>query len=197
MGKYATGLLLGVAYSASIGGIATLVGTPPNLSFARIFQIMFPEAPEISFASWFSFALPITIILFIIVWGYLYMIFSPKKTNWINISKDAFRKQYFELGKIKYEEKIILIDFILLAVLWLTRSNINIGSFTIPGWSNIFPTPAYINDGTVAIMMAVLLFVIPTKKRKRKENYELEGCNRYPLAYRFIIWGRFCFGKWI
>jgi sodium-dependent dicarboxylate transporter 2/3/5 len=90
MGKYATGLLLGVAYSASIGGIATLVGTPPNLSFARIFQIMFPEAPEISFASWFSFALPITIILFIFVWGYLYMIFSPKKTNWTNISKDTF-----------------------------------------------------------------------------------------------------------
>src|SRR5210317_733045 len=60
-GKYATGLLLGIAYSASIGGIATLVGTPPNLSFARIFQIMFPGAPEVSFSQWFLFALPISI----------------------------------------------------------------------------------------------------------------------------------------
>ncbi|MBI9038929.1 MAG: anion permease [Bacteroidales bacterium] len=50
--KYSIGLLPGVAYSASIGGIATLVGTPPNLSFTRIFQIMFPAAPEISFAHW-------------------------------------------------------------------------------------------------------------------------------------------------
>jgi len=55
-------LLLGVAYSASIGGIATLVGTPPNLSFARIFQIMFPSAPEISFSTWFIYALPISFI---------------------------------------------------------------------------------------------------------------------------------------
>jgi sodium-dependent dicarboxylate transporter 2/3/5 len=57
--RFSTGLLLGIAYSASIGGIATLVGTPPNLSFARIFQIMFPEAPAISFANWFFFALPL------------------------------------------------------------------------------------------------------------------------------------------
>jgi len=56
--RYSLGLLLGVAYSASIGGIATLVGTPPNLSFARIFQIMFPEAPEISFAQWFFICFP-------------------------------------------------------------------------------------------------------------------------------------------
>ncbi len=50
--RYSVGLFLGVAYSASIGGIATLVGTPPNLSFARIFAITFPDAPEITFATW-------------------------------------------------------------------------------------------------------------------------------------------------
>jgi sodium-dependent dicarboxylate transporter 2/3/5 len=191
MGKYATGLLLGVAYSASIGGIATLVGTPPNLSFARIFQIMFPEAPEISFASWFSFALPITIILFIFVWGYLYMIFSPKKTNWTNISKDTFKKQYNELGKIKHEEKIILIDFVLLAVLWLTRSNITIGSFTFPGWSNIFPNPKFINDGTVAIMMAVLLFIIPTKKGKGEKIMNWKAATGIPWHIVLLFGGGF------
>ena len=76
--RYSIGLLLGVAYSASIGGIATLVGTPPNLSFARIFQIMFPAAPDISFANWFLFAFPVTFIFFIIVWIYLYLLFKPK-----------------------------------------------------------------------------------------------------------------------
>lgn len=49
--KLTGGLLLGIAYGCSLGGIATLVGTPPDLSFARIFNIYFPEAPEISFAS--------------------------------------------------------------------------------------------------------------------------------------------------
>ena len=81
--KYSIGLLLGVAYSASIGGIATLVGTPPNLSFTRIFQIMFPNAPEISFANWFIFALPVSITFFIIVWCYLYFLYRPAKASWI------------------------------------------------------------------------------------------------------------------
>src|SRR5210317_1414667 len=69
--SYSIGLLLGVAYSASIGGMMTLVGTPPNLSFTRIFQIMFPGAPEISFADWMIFALPAGIIMFLFAWGFL------------------------------------------------------------------------------------------------------------------------------
>jgi len=75
--KYGVGLLLAVAYSASIGGIATLVGTPPNLSFVRIFQISFPSAPEISFAQWFFFAFPVSVLLLLIVWIFLYKSFSP------------------------------------------------------------------------------------------------------------------------
>ena len=60
--QFSTGLFLGVAYSASIGGVATLVGTPPNLSFVRILKIQFPDAPDISFATWFIFALPMAMI---------------------------------------------------------------------------------------------------------------------------------------
>jgi sodium-dependent dicarboxylate transporter 2/3/5 len=76
---FAVGLLLSIAYSASIGGIATLVGTPPNLSFARIFYIYFPNAPEISFAIWFFYAFPISLILFCVLFGYLYIIFVKRK----------------------------------------------------------------------------------------------------------------------
>ena len=72
MSKYAIGLLLGVAYSASIGGIATLVGTPPNLSFMRIFQIMFPGAPEVSFTTWF-FSLSRLLLFFAFVWWLLFI----------------------------------------------------------------------------------------------------------------------------
>ena len=75
---FSTGLLLSVAYSASIGGISTLVGTPPNLSFARIFAIYFPEAPEISFASWFFYAFPIVVILLSITFGYLSLVFIKR-----------------------------------------------------------------------------------------------------------------------
>ncbi len=191
MKKYATGLLLGVAYSASIGGIATLVGTPPNLSFARIFQIMFPNAPEISFANWMAFALPVTIIFLAFVWFYLYLIFKPKKKSWSNISKDSFKNQYRELGKISREEKYILIDFILLALLWISRSDINLGSFTILGWASIFSVPSYINDGTVAIMMAIVLFLVPSKNKTGKKIMDWESANKIPWNIVLLFGGGF------
>lgn len=166
--RYSLGLLLGVAYSASIGGIATLVGTPPNLSFARIFQIMFPEAPEISFAQWFLFAFPVSVVFFIIIWTYLYFLFKPKDKNWENIKVDSFRQQYKSLGVVTFEQKIVFVVFILVAVLWLFRSDIIIGNFRLPGWSALFSYPEYLNDGTVAIFASIILFIIPAKSKKGK-----------------------------
>lgn len=190
-GKYATGLFLGVAYSASIGGIATLVGTPPNLSFARIFQIMFPNAPEISFANWMAFALPISIIFFTITWVYLYMIFKPKKENWVSVDRSTFKKQYNDLGSIGFEEKIILIDFIALAFLWIFRSDISIGSFKIPGWANLFSNPSFINDGTVAITMAVILFFIPSKNKPGSKLMDWKAATGIPWHIVLLFGGGF------
>lgn len=170
--KYTVGLLLGVAYSASIGGIATLVGTPPNLSFARIFQIMFPSAPEISFSTWFIYALPISITFFIITWIYLYAIYKPGSS--IKSLKGVdFKAQYKALGKATYEQKMVAIVFATLAFLWLTRAGLQIGNFNIPGWSSLFNSPAYINDGTVAVTLSIVLFLIPSKKKgKRLMNWK-------------------------
>lgn len=161
--RFSTGLLLGIAYSASIGGIATLVGTPPNLSFARIFQIMFPEAPAISFANWFFFALPVALMAFTVGWGYLYFIYRPKKEDWELPDKEAFHTQYKQLGRAGFEEKVVFAVFVAMALLWMFRADIAIGSFTIPGWSNIFPYPKFIEDGTVAIAVALILFIVPSK----------------------------------
>jgi len=163
LSRYSIGLLLGIAYSASVGGIATLVGTPPNLSFARIFQIMFPNAPDISFSDWFIFALPISIIFFGIIWLFLYFVYRPR-TSLEELKSINFKEQYKALGPTSFEERIIFLDFILLAILWLTRSGISIGSFKLTGWSVLFDQPQYLNDGTVAIFMAIILFLIPTKK---------------------------------
>ena len=189
--KYTIGLLLGVAYSASIGGIATLVGTPPNLSFARIFHIYFPDAPEISFAHWFIFALPISVTMFIITWVFLYTIFKPKKGSWVNIDRHTFKHQLSGLGPTGYEEKVVFIVFILIAVLWLFRSNLDFGIFTIPGWSNFFPKSDYITDGTVAILMAVILFVIPSKKAGTQRIMNWQTASKIPWQIVLLFGGGF------
>ncbi|MCB0580225.1 MAG: SLC13/DASS family transporter [Phaeodactylibacter sp.] len=164
--KLAVGLLLGIAYGCSLGGVATLVGTPPNLSFARIFNIYFPEAPEISFASWFFFAFPITVILFVIVWAYLFLLFIRRRQPGPALSRKEVALESRSLGPWSYEEKVVTILFVALALLWFFRADIVIGSFAIPGWSNLFAHPDYFNDGTVAIFVSVLLFLIPARQEE-------------------------------
>ena len=191
MKKYATGLLLGVAYSASIGGIATLVGTPPNLSFARIFVIMFPHAPEVSFTQWFMFALPITICIFLFAWGWLLFRFGPRKGHWQSIERRLFRIQFKELGKITYEQKIVFVDFMLLALMWLTRADLVFGKLIIPGWSRLFSSSEFVNDGTVAIMMTLPLFFIPSKNEHGKRIMTWEIAGRLPWNIVLLFGGGF------
>jgi sodium-dependent dicarboxylate transporter 2/3/5 len=188
--KYSIGVFLGVAYSASIGGIATLVGTPPNLSFARILTICFPNAPDISFANWMVFALPISVVLLMVVWLFLAIFFCPKRDEF-NLDVGVFKTQYKELGPISFEERVVLIDFVILALLWLLRADITIGEFTIPGWSNIFPNPDFLNDGTVAIAMAIILFLIPSRQEKGSRVMDWHAVAKLPWGIVLLFGGGF------
>ena len=188
--KYSIGLLLGVAYGASIGGIATLVGTPPNLSFTRIFQIMFPSAPEISFSSWFVFAAPLSLVFFIITWTYLYAKFKPS-AKLDSLNDIDFKEQYKNIGEASFEQKSVFAVFITLAILWLTRNGITIASFSLPGWSQIFNSPSYINDGTVAIAMSIVLFLIPSKAKKGKMLMDWQSASKLPWNIVLLFGGGF------
>ncbi|MCD6179013.1 MAG: SLC13/DASS family transporter [Bacteroidales bacterium] len=188
--NYSLALLLGVAYSASIGGIATLVGTPPNLSFARIFAIIFPEAPEISFSDWFTFALPLSMVLFIFIFGWLYFLFHPKNKD-VEFDDEIFKQEYKALGKASFEEKIIFILFIILAFLWVSRSGISIGNFNIIGWDHFFPNKSYINDGTVAIFVAIALFIIPSKNKKGEKLLDQKIIPKLPWHIVLLFGGGF------
>ncbi|MBT3382671.1 MAG: DASS family sodium-coupled anion symporter [Prolixibacteraceae bacterium] len=194
IGRYSIGLLLGIAYSASIGGIATLVGTPPNLSFARIISIIFPEMTEISFADWFIFAIPVTILIFAGAWLLLYLMYKPKE-SWENLKINEFKNEYDELGKPKVEEKIVFVLFLILAFLWIFRSGFNIQSFVVPGWSKLFNAPSYINDGTVAIFIALLLFIIPSKSQKGERIMNWETANRIPWNIVLLFGGGFALAQ--
>lgn len=162
--KMAVGLLLGVAYSASIGGIATLVGTPPNLSFVRIFHIMFPAAPEVSFGQWMLFALPLSVVMLLLIWLLLWRMFMGGASG-MTIQRSMLADQYKTLGRMTREEKLVLVHFVAMALLWTFRSELETGWFTLPGWSGLLPHAAFINDGTVAVALGVSLFLFPSKAK--------------------------------
>lgn len=194
LGKYSIGLLLGIAYSASIGGITTLVGTPPNLSFVRIISIIFPEMPEISFSDWFIFALPVYILLFFAAWLLLYLMHRPKN-SWESLQLSEFKDEYKALGKAKPEEKIVLILFILLAFLWIFREGFSFGSFVIPGWGKVFQNPSFINDGTVAIFISLILFMLPSKTEKGERILNWETAKKIPWGIVLLFGGGFALAQ--
>lgn len=188
--RFKIALLLGIAYSASIGGIATLVGTPPNLSFTRIFNIIFPQAPEINFVSWFIFALPLTIVLFIIIFYWLKYLYNPGN-DWETGSRSIFITEYRKLGKASFEEKSVFIIFVSMASLWITHSGFTFGSLDIPGWRQLFPSPEYINDGTIAILLASILFIIPSKKKKGERVLTADIIGKLPWRIVLLFGGGF------
>ena len=194
MGKYGMGLLLGIAYSASIGGIATLVGTPPNPLFVSVANIMFPKMPEITFADWFIFAFPVTISIFIVAWVVLFIMYKPKQ-SWKVLHIDEFKREYVALGKMSFEERVVLILFIILAFLWIFRTGFTIQSFEIPGWSKLFKTPSYINDGTVAIFISLLLFMIPSKAEKGERIMNWETAKKIPWGIVLLFGGGFALAE--
>lgn len=189
---YSIGLLLGVAYSSSIGGIATLIGTPPNPIFAQIYLINFPNNPEISFSQWMLFALPLSIIMFTIMYTLLYFLFVKGQSKiWQGNQNVDFDKEYRQLGKASYEEKIVFIIFISTAVLWMTRSALNIGNFHFAGWASLLDYPKYLNDGTVAISMSLLLFLIPSKKNKGEVLMDWNTVKNMPWGIILLFGGGF------
>jgi sodium-dependent dicarboxylate transporter 2/3/5 len=193
VGTFAIGLLLCIAYGCSIGGIATLVGTPPNLSFVRIFEIIFPTAPEISFGQWLLFALPLSACMFVITLFYLYLIYKPKEQI-ESLGSLFFREKYYDLGPTTREQKKVLVLFLLLIFLWVFRKDLVLGEFVIPGWSRLFDHPEFLNDGTVAIFVALLLFLIPGEQ-KGEALINWGTVRRIPWRIVLLFGGGFALAK--
>jgi sodium-dependent dicarboxylate transporter 2/3/5 len=194
MARYARGLFLAIAYSASVGGMATLVGTPTNLVMPRILTVMYPGAPDIYFAAWFFYALPVTVFMFAAIWLLVHFLYRPEE-KWTGINKAHFREQYRQLGPTTREERVILVLFVILALLWIFRAGIEFDRFTIPGWASLFGKPAYINDGTVAILISVILFIVPARSGESRRIMDWKTAQKLPWNIALLFGGGFALAE--
>ena len=153
-------LMLAVAWSANIGGMATLTGTGPNLVLAGDFTDLYPAGPGLSFAHWLAFALPLAVAFLLCAWQLLVraMLRHSRGLYDTDAAAAAIRMQYAALGPMSFRERLVLGDFAALAVLWITRD-----PKFIPGWGSLFER-GFVSDGTVAALMAILLFALPAEK---------------------------------
>ena len=172
---FAKKLMLSIAYSASIGGVATLIGTPPNLILAGIVEETY--GIEITFSKWLMFGFPISLVLLFICWKYLTQFtFSIKQKSFPG-GKLEIEKQIINLGKMSYEEKIILFIFILTALAWTLRS------FLL---ENFIPN---IDDTIIALISALILFIIPASKEKNRKLINWKEAVRLPWEILLLFGG--------
>ncbi len=147
-------LMLSIAYGASIGGVATLIGTPPNLVFAGYIEKVYDI--EITFYQWFQFGLPISVLLLGIAWFYLTKFAFNFRQKEFPGGKSEIQRLIRELGPMKREEKIVLAVFVTTAVCWISRSFI-LESF-LPG----------IDDTIIAMTAGIVLFTLNSKESGEK-----------------------------
>ena len=172
---FGKGLMLSIAYAASIGGMATLIGTPTNVIFSAIVKQIYNV--DISFSQWMLFGLPIVFILLVICWIYMTRIAFPLHQLKIPGAKKEIDKQLKALGKISYEEKAVLTVFSATAFCWITRTFI-LNKF-IPG----------IDDTVIAIGGAIALFLIPAKSAAGKKLLDWESAVRLPWGIILLFGG--------
>ncbi len=147
-------LMLSIAYSASIGGMATLIGTPPNLVFAGYVEETY--GIEITFLQWFKFGVPIAIPLLVIAWLYLTKFAFKFKQKEFPGGKEEINRLLVLIGPMKREEKLVSSIFVLTAFCWITRSFI---------LQEFFP---FIDDTIIAMTAGILLFVVPASDFKKR-----------------------------
>jgi sodium-dependent dicarboxylate transporter 2/3/5 len=182
--KFSAALLLGLAFSATVGGLATPVGTPPNMYFFKAYKENFPGDQELNFLKWSMIGFPISFSFLMIVFTVLYLYFIRGKVE-LGIGRAYFRESYKSLGKFSREEKMVFAVFIMCIVLWFTRADLEIGAFQFKGWMHLFKVPKYVDDSFVAILAALLLFLLPSQKNKGEALLVWEDAKK--LRYDIIL----------
>ncbi len=186
-------LLLGIAYSASIGGIATLVGTPPNIVFAG--QARELAGIEVTFARWLAVGIPLVILFLPVAWWVLTRwVFRVERQSHPEFA-NLIQREKAALPPASVEEKFTLAVFLVVALLWIFRKSLNLGFVTLPGWSDLLGIRKTVHDSTVAMLGALLLFAVPLPKAKHRFVLDWETALRVPWGVVLLFGGGFSLAR--
>ncbi len=189
-------LLLGLAYSCSIGGVATPIGTAPNSVFLGQLHDRFPDAPEIGFGTWFLGALPLVASFLFVAWVVLTRVVHrvPGRSEG---DPSRFRDERRLAGPRNREQNLVLVVFAAVALLWMTRSGADFGKFALPGWKMLLPERigAAISDATVALLGVVFLFLLPGRGSRSGALLDWEDARRVPWGILLLLGGGFALAR--
>lgn len=185
--NFSVALMLGIAYACSIGGVGTIIGTPPNTVFVGVVETMFGQT--ISFVAWMIFAIPLVAVMLFLSWAFLVYVAYPQSGGELPGGETIIEKEYEELGPVGREERRVLLVFLFVASAWILN-----GLFRFEFLNEL-------NDSAIAILGALLLFLIPADFRKNEFLLDWDTALKIPwgiivlfggglaLAHGFVVTG--------
>lgn len=172
---FGKGLMLAIAYGASIGGVGTLIGTPPNLIFAGILQEIY--GLQISFIKWMYLGIPLVVVMLTFTWWYITRISFPLGNAMLPGGRETIREQYKLLGKMTSAQKRVATIFSLMAIAWMTRS------FLLANW---FPV---LDDTIIAVLGGIVLFILPTGAKSERPILSWDDARKIPWGILLLFGG--------
>jgi len=170
-------LMLGIAYAASIGGIATLIGTPPNTVLAGYLNKTYGF--EITFANWLLVGVPLVVIFLPLCWVWLVKFANPMDLKRVPGGKELIDQELKDMGKMNKGERYTAIVFAVTALCWIFIKPV----------SGLFPDPSMVTDSAVAMMGALLLFLIPIDLKKNSFVMDWHWASKMPWGVLILFGG--------
>ena len=169
---FALAMMLSIAYASNFGGIATIIGTPPNVAYISFISKKYYY--DISFFDWMFVAMPVAIMLLIFLFFVLILLY-PNRMKKSNVFEAMISNELNSIGPMSKPEKRVMIIFLITAVLWITRDLIN--------RLNIVK----LDDNMIAVFGAVCMFIMPSGKDKKPGQRILEWSDTHKMAWGILL----------
>lgn len=177
-----TALMLGIAYAGSIGGVATLIGTPPNAVLAAMADELLQV--DVSFARWMAIALPVSLLALVACWALLCLVLFRLPDRPLAGATRIIERERRDLGSWHPAERVTAIAFAAAAAAWILREPKEIGNLTIPGIQTLLPEAG---DATIAIAVALVLFVWPARDRDGRRTTVLDWNHARSIPWDILV----------
>lgn len=175
--NFATCLMLSIAYAASIGSLATLIGTPPNLFMAGFLSETY--GIQIGFGQWMLFGLPLAVVLMVIAWLLLTKVIYPTTMTDIPGGRELFRSELAKLGPMNRGERVVGIVFVCTALAWIVREPL----------TSVVPVLSNLSDAGIAIIAALVLFAFPVDARRGVFTLDWTSAAKLPWGVLLLFGG--------
>jgi len=172
--NFALSIMLGIAFSANIGGMATIVGTPPNMVMVGVMKDQYDI--DIGFFNWMMLGVPFAIVMLSIAYFFIVKVFYPNNLGQLKASGNIIDAELKKLGKVSRAEKVVLVIFLTTAFLWMIRSKLEV----------YFPQ---ITDTGISMLGALALFVFPLDFKNGKFTLDWKDTSKLPWGILILFGG--------